>query len=87
MANHPSAAKRYRQSLTHRDRNRDQRRAIREQVLKALEAVKAGNKDGAKKELHATERVLAKAAQKGLVHKKNAARRVGRLAKRVSAMK
>ncbi len=85
MANHPSAAKRHRQSLAHNARNREARRAIREQIKKALEAIASGNKAEAKKEIIAAERVLAKAATRGLVHKKNAARRVSRLASRLSA--
>jgi small subunit ribosomal protein S20 len=50
------------------------------------EAIEAGDKKAAAAALKEAEPVLARTAQKGLVHRKTASRKVSRLAKRVSAM-
>ncbi len=78
MANHKSAEKRHRQSLKARERNRLARTAVRLAFKKARAAVVA--KESTAKELVvAAERAIAKAASKGLYHKKNAARKISRL--------
>ena len=78
MANHKSAEKRHRQSLKKRDHNREIKAAVRLAFKKARAAIEA--KDSKAGELViAAERAVAKAANKGLYHKNNAARKVGRL--------
>lgn len=80
MANHASAAKRHRQSIRRRDRNREAKLALRVAVKKARAAIESGDAASAKKLLVEAERALSRAANKGTVHRKNAARRIGRLA-------
>jgi small subunit ribosomal protein S20 len=50
------------------------------------EAIAAGNKEAAQAALKAAEPVIARTAQKGMVHRKTASRKVSRLAKRIGAM-
>jgi small subunit ribosomal protein S20 len=59
---------------------------MRSYARKVEEAIAAGDKAAAAAALKEAEPVLARTAQKGLVHRKTAARKVSRLAKRVSAM-
>ena len=71
------------------DENRRKRKApiltqTRNYVKKARILMKEGNLDDAKKAVIAAEKSLDKAAQKGVVHKGNAARRKSRLAKQLS---
>ena len=69
--------------------NRRKRKApilpqTRNYVKKARTLIKDGNIDGAKKAVIDAEKILDKAAQKGVVHKGNAARRKSRLAKQLN---
>ena len=84
MANHKSAEKRHRQSLKRRDRNRIARSSVRTSVIRVKNAVEAGDLALAKKLLLEAEKMLSSAASKKLVHRKNASRRIGRLASAVS---
>ena len=86
MANHKSAAKRYRQSIKRRDHNRDIKGAVRESIKDTRLAVAEGNKAKAKELLAKTEKMIAKATAKGIYHKSNAARKVGRLTVFVTKM-
>ncbi len=83
MATHASAEKRHRQSLKRRTRNRSSRATLATAVKKVREMVEAGEKEAAKKQLQAATRLLDKAASQGIVHKRNAARRISRLALQV----
>lgn len=84
MANHKSAEKRHKQSLVRRQRNRLVKTTVRTAVKKARAAiVEASAEKGAR--IVQAERELAKAAAKGVLHKKTAARLISRLAKQASA--
>jgi small subunit ribosomal protein S20 len=50
------------------------------------EALVAGNEELAKESLKKAVPIIQKTASKGSIHKKNAARKVSRLTKRVNAM-
>jgi len=80
MPNHKSAIKRHRQSLKRRDRNRDTRAAVRTAITKVRTAVAAGDLKTAKVVLRDAERAVAKAANKSIYHKRNAARKISRMA-------
>ena len=74
---------------TRASENRRKRKApiltqTRNYVKKARILIKDGNIDDAKKAVIAAEKILDKAAQKGVVHKGNAARRKSRLAKQLN---
>jgi small subunit ribosomal protein S20 len=79
MANHPSAEKRNRQRIVRTERNRALKSALRTTVKKARAAVGAGSAKDAKPLVAAAERALARAASKGVIAKKSAARVTGRL--------
>jgi small subunit ribosomal protein S20 len=84
MGNHPSAQKRHRQSLRRRDRNRATKSLCRTAAKKTASAVAGADIKSAQESLRETEKALASAAAKGVYHKKNASRRVSRLAKMVN---
>jgi small subunit ribosomal protein S20 len=86
MANTKSAKKAARQTVRRTNANKGRRSRARSYARKVEEAIEAGDKKAAAAALKAAEPVLARTAQKGLVHRKTASRKVSRLAKRVSAM-
>ena len=78
MANHPSAEKRNRQRLRRRERNVAQMSKMRTQVKKVQGDLSDGKKPG-KDSLQEAIRLLDKAAQKGIVKRKTASRKISRL--------
>ena len=87
MATHKSAEKRDRQSVNRRERNVAAKSAIKTKVKTVLAAVEDKNKENSVKALKTTVTSLAKAGAKGLIHKKNASRKISRLTKKVNALK
>ena len=77
MANTKSAEKRWRQSLKRRLRNRLVRSTARTFIKTANRGIAAGEPDEAS--LKQAVRALDKAAEKGIIHPNNAARRKSRL--------
>ncbi len=86
MANTKSAKKAVRQITRRTAANKTRRSRIRSSVRKVEEAIASGNKDAATAALKEAEPVMARTAQKGMLHRKTASRKVSRLAKRVAAM-
>jgi small subunit ribosomal protein S20 len=86
MANTKSAKKAVRQTTRRTEANKGRRSRMRSYARKVEEAIAAGDKEAAAAALKEAEPVLARTAQKGLMHRRTAARKVSRLAKRVSAM-
>ncbi len=87
MANIKSQIKRNRQNLKKRERNRLFRGAARTSVKKARETVDTGKAKEAQTAVADAIRVLDHTAQKGVIHKNNAARRKSRLMKLLSQKK
>ncbi len=85
MATHKSAEKRYRQSVKRRDNNRFAKATIRSTLKKALSLAEAGKVDEAKVQAKLATKLLDKAAIHGVLHKKNAARRISRLNSHIQA--
>ena len=83
MANTKSAIKRARQNEKRRIRNRVYRSAARTCVKKARHLIEGGELDQAEVAVAAAIKSLDKAAQKGIIHKNNAARRKSRLMSRL----
>ena len=83
MANHPSALKRQRQNQKRRLRNASSRSKLRTVIKKVEQAVK---KDEGVKFLKEAVSQLSKAAQRNLIKKNTAARRVSRLSKIVNKL-
>ncbi len=86
MANHKDAVKRARQSNERRLRNRHYRSQMRNHIKQLRAAIDAGDADNAKALLPGTVSVIQHVAQKGIIHKRNAARRISRLALAVNAI-
>ncbi len=86
MANHKSAEKRNRQAQASRLRNKMNKTKMKTIIRKLDEAVVAGTADVAKEVLQEATSVIAKTASKGTIHKRNASRKISRLAKRVNKM-
>ena len=84
LANIKSQIKRNRQNEKRRLRNRDFRGAARAAVKGAHAALESGQETHAS--VMSAISALDKAAQKGAIHPRNAARRKGRLMKRLAAM-
>ncbi len=80
MANHVSAEKRNRQRIVRTERNRSLRSAVRNAVKKARAALAAGDKSAALEPVRAAASALARAAGKGVIHQKTAARATSRIA-------
>ncbi len=86
MANIKSAIKRNKQNEKRRLRNRIYRGGARTFVKKALTAIGAGNVEEAREATRLAASALDKAAQKGTIHKNNAARRKGALMGKLAAL-
>jgi small subunit ribosomal protein S20 len=86
LPNIKSAFKRNRQNEKRRLRNRIFRGRARTYVKKARTVLEAGNPEEAKAATLEAIRALDKAAEKGIIHKNNAARRKSRLMRRLAAM-
>lgn len=85
MANIKSQIKRNRQNDKRRLRNRTFRGSARAAVIKAKEAIQTGIDDTSKAAVIDAISHLDKAAEKGVIHKNNAARRKSRLMKALAA--
>jgi small subunit ribosomal protein S20 len=87
MANHKSAIKRIRQTAKRTEYNRAFRSRARTFVKRAKVAIDAGNAKTAEEETRLAIQELDKTASKGVIHKRNAARRKSRLMKQLNALK
>lgn len=86
MANTKSAKRAVRQISRRTVVNKAQRSQMRSSIRKVEEAIATGNKEAAQAALKEAEPIMARTAQKGLLHRRAASRKVSRLAKRVGAM-
>jgi small subunit ribosomal protein S20 len=81
LANIRSAVKRARQNEKRRVHNRLYRSSARTHIKKARRLIESGDLDGAERQVTSAISALDRAAQKGLIHQNNAARRKSRLVK------
>lgn len=86
MANIKSQIKRNRQNEKRRLRNRMFRGAARSAVRNARAAIASGDVAASREAVLAAVSRLDKAAEKGVIHKNNAARRKSRLMKALAAL-
>ena len=86
MANTSSAKKAARQMIRRTEVNKGRRTRVKTEVRAVEEAIASGNRAKAQAALNAAEPILVRTAQKGVMHKKTASRKVSRLAQRVKAM-
>ena len=86
MANTKSAAKAARQMISRTEVNKARHSRLKAHVRKVEEAVASGDKKLAASALAAAEPLLMRTAQKGVIKKGAASRKVSRLSARVRAM-
>ena len=81
MSNNSTAAKRHRQNIKRRTRNRIVKSELRTNTRKLLELVQSRSKEDAKKQYVSVVSLLDRAVSKGVLHKNTAARKKHRLHK------
>ena len=86
MANSAQARKRARQAEDHRQLNASQRSNMRTSIKKVINAIKAGDRDIAKKAYDEAVPVIDRAAGKGLIHANKAARHKSRLNQHIRSL-
>ncbi len=79
LAHHKSAKKRIRTSEKRHLMNKAVKSTVRTYIKRSRTYIKAGNLEAAEKAAHNAVRALDRAAEKGILHKNNAARRKSRL--------
>ncbi|MCU1430329.1 MAG: ribosomal protein [Actinomycetia bacterium] len=78
MANIKSQKKRNRQSEVRRLRNKGVRSELKTRIKRAQEGAEAGAEDAAER-LQLAQKRIAKAGEKGVIHRNQASRRISRL--------
>jgi small subunit ribosomal protein S20 len=86
MANTSSARKATRVIARRTEVNKARRSGMRTSVRKVEDAVTAGDRNAALAALKVAEPELKRAAQKGVIHRNAANRKISRLAKRVAKL-
>ena len=86
MANTKSARKAVRKIARRTAVNKSRRSEMRTSVRQVEEALEAKNAEAAAEAMRGAEPLIARAAQKGVIHKNTASRKISRLAKRVKAL-
>jgi small subunit ribosomal protein S20 len=86
MANTKSARKATRVIARRTEVNKARRSLLRNSVRKVEEAIQSGDRNAALAALKAAEPAIMRAAQRGIVHKNNASRKVSRLAHRIAKL-
>jgi small subunit ribosomal protein S20 len=85
VANLKSQIKRIRQNERREVRNKNVRTRLKSEAKKVRTAASGGEQEAAAEQFRRAARLLDKAAAKGTIHKRTAARRKSRLARRVGS--
>ena len=86
MANTKSARKATRVIARRTEANKGRRAMLRNSMRKVEEAIQSGDRNAALAAFKAAEPEIMRAAQRGVVHKRNASRKVSRLAHRIAKL-
>ncbi len=86
MANSPQAKKRVRQIARRTEVNKARRSRIRTFIRKVEEAIASGDQGAARSALQSAQPEIVRGANKGVMHKNTASRKVSRLNHRIKAM-
>ncbi len=86
MANTPSAKRAVRVIERRTAVNRARKSRMRTFIRKVEDAIASGDHSVAREAFRAAEPVIMRAAQKGVLHKNTASRKVSRLSKRVKSL-
>jgi small subunit ribosomal protein S20 len=87
MANSAQARKRARQTIKQRAHNMAQRSEVRTAIKKVRKAIEEGNQEAAMKQMHESQSVIDRIADKKIMHKNTASRTKSRLVHAIKAMK
>ena len=86
MIKHPSAVKRYRQSLKNRARNIETKSRLRTLIKRARQAIEEKNQESAASQIRAVDKALGKAVSKGVIKSNTASRWLSRLSRSASSL-
>jgi len=86
LANHASALKRARQSRVRRTQNRAYKTRAKTVVKEIRDLIESNSADKAAQSLPNAVSILQKTAARGVIHKRTAARKISRLARRANAL-
>jgi small subunit ribosomal protein S20 len=86
LATHKSAIKRSTQSVKHKERNTAVKSKVKTAVKSVIKAVEAKDKEAATAALAQSVPILAKAAAKGIFHKKTMSRKISRLTRKANTI-
>jgi small subunit ribosomal protein S20 len=86
MANTKSAKKAARQTERRTLINKSRRTRMRTFVRKVEEAIASGNKEAASVALREAQPEIMRSAQKGIIHRNTASRKISRLSARIKAL-
>ncbi len=86
MANHKSALKRIRQNKKRRLRNKARKSRVKTYIKAVLAAIEEKSPEKAAEALKKAQKIIDQTAAKGTLHKRNAARKISRLTKKVVAL-
>jgi small subunit ribosomal protein S20 len=86
MANTKSAKKAARQAIRRTEINKSRRSRMRSSIRTVEDAIAKGDQAAAIAAMKIAEPELVRAAQKGVVHKNTASRRVSRLVRRIRSL-
>lgn len=87
MAQHKSAKTRIRRNARRDDINTKRTSQVRTALRKIEEALTSGDYEAAKAALKAAQPTIVRGADKGVLHKKTASRKISRLSARVKSLK
>ncbi len=85
MANHKSALKRARQNVVRRARNKAVKTRVKNVVKEVRQAAAENAGDATQEKLKEAASIIDKAATKGVIHKRTAARKISRLSRMANA--
>jgi small subunit ribosomal protein S20 len=86
LANHKSALKRARQNEVKRINNKGYKTRVKKAVKEVRTAISDNSVDQAKKSFVKTVSIVQKAASKGVIHRKQASRKISRLATQINQL-
>lgn len=86
MANHPSAAKRHRQTVRRTAVNASRKSRVRTFVKQVETAIASGDKEAARNALKAAQPEMQRGAKKSVAHQRTMSRKLSRLSARIKAL-
>jgi small subunit ribosomal protein S20 len=86
MPNTRTAKKAMRQTRRRTEINKSRKSRVRTFIRKVEEAISAGDASAARDALKAAQPEIMRGAQKGIMHKNTASRKISRLAQRIKAL-